>query len=222
VAGKITALVVQKRNKKRVNVYIDGEFAFGLAMIEALKLHRGQSLSDKDIARLQVLDSIEVAHERALNFLSYRPRSVEEVRRKLRQTDIDETTIEAVIEAVIERLERAGLLDDEAFARFWVENREQFGPRGTRALRYELRQKGVPDEIIQETIADLDEGDAAYHAALKRLRRYAQADEQTFRKRLGDYLVRRGFAYHTVRDVLDRLWIEYGNRADTSGCADTD
>lgn len=218
MAGKITALVVQKRNKERVNVFIDGEFAFGLAMIEALKLHRGQDLSDKDIARLQVLDSIEVAHERALKFLSYRPRSVEEVRRKLRQTDIDETTIEAVIE----RLERSGLLDDEMFARFWVENREQFSPRGTRALRYELRQKGVPDEIIQETIADLDEGDTAYHAALKRLGRYAQADEQTFRKRLGDYLIRRGFAYHTVRDVLDRLWIEYGSQADTSGYADTD
>jgi regulatory protein len=204
MAGTITALVVQKRNKERVNVYLDGEFAFGLAMIEALKLHKGQHLGDDEIARLQVLDEIEVAHERALNFLSYRPRSAEEVRRRLREKKISETAIETVVG----RLERAGLLDDRAFTRFWIENREQFKPRGARALRYELRQKGVPDAIIEDALSDFDEQDAAYRAARAQVRRYAQADQQTFRKRLGDHLTRRGFAYSTVRDVLDRLWAE--------------
>jgi regulatory protein len=204
MAGTITALVVQKRNKERVNVYLDGEFAFGLAMIEALKLHKGQHLDDDEIARLQALDEIEVAHERALDFLSYRPRSAEEVRRRLREKKISETAIETVVG----RLERAGLLDDRAFTRFWIENREQFKPRGARALRYELRQKGVPDAIIEDALSDFDEQDAAYRAARARVRRYAQADQQTFRKRLGDHLTRRGFAYSTVRDVLDRLWAE--------------
>jgi regulatory protein len=204
MAGTITALVAQKRNKERVNVYLDGEFAFGLAMVEALKLRKGQSLTDEDITRLKALDEIEVAHERALNFLSYRPRSSEEVRRNLREKQFAEQTIETVIE----RLERAGLVDDEAFARFWVDNRERFGPRSRRALRYELRQKGVPDTAIQAALADLDEEEAAYRAASARLRRYARADEETFRKRLGDFLARRGFGYGIVRDVLDRLWQE--------------
>jgi regulatory protein len=204
MAGTITALVTQKRNKERVNVYLDGEFAFGLALIEALKLHKGQQLSDDDIARLKALDEIEVAHDRALNFLSYRPRSSEEVRRNLHQKEFAEQTIETVIE----RLTGAGLLDDAAFARYWVDNRERFEPRSRRALRYELRQKGVPDAAIQAALGDLDEEDAAYRAASARLRRYARADEETFRKGLGNYLARRGFAYGIVRDVLNRLWQE--------------
>lgn len=204
MAGTITALVAQKRNKERVNVYLDGEFAFGLALIEALKLHKGQQLSDDDIARLKALDEIEVARDRALNFLSYRPRSSEEVRRNLRKKEFAEQTIETVIE----RLTGAGLLDDAAFARYWVDNRERFEPRSRRALRYELSRKGVPDAAIQAALDDLDEGDAAYRAASARLRRYARADEETFRKRLGDFLARRGFGYGIVRDVLDRLWQE--------------
>jgi regulatory protein len=204
MAGTITTLVAQKRNKERVNVYLDGEFAFGLALIEALKLHKGQQLSDDDIARLKALDEIEVAHDRALNFLSYRPRSSEEVRRNLHQKEF----AEQAIETVIERLTGAGLLDDAAFARYWVDNRERFEPRSRRALRYELRQKGVPDPAIQAALDDLDEEDAAYRAASTRLRRYARADEETFRKRLGDFLARRGFGYEIVRDVLDRLWQE--------------
>jgi len=204
MAGTITTLVAQKRNKERVNVYLDGEFAFGLALIEALKLHKGQQLSDDDIARLKALDEIEVAHDRALNFLSYRPRSSEEVRRNLHQKEF----AEQAIETVIERLTGAGLLDDAAFARYWVDNRERFEPRSRRALRYELRQKGVPDPAIQAALDDLDEEDAAYRAASARLRRYARADEETFRKRLGDFLARRGFGYEIVRDVLDRLWQE--------------
>lgn len=204
MAGKITALVVQKRNKKRVNVYLDQEFAFGLTMLEALKLHKGQYLSDEDIAHLKALDEIEVAHERALNFLSYRPRSTKEVRDRLREKSLSDPAIDMVIE----RLEKAGLLDDHSFARYWVENRQQFNPRGGQALRHELKQKGISDEIIKDVIAETDEESAAYRAAQKRLRRYAQADEQTFRKRLGDFLARRGFSYSIIRDVLDRLWEE--------------
>ncbi|MBN1122982.1 MAG: RecX family transcriptional regulator [Anaerolineae bacterium] len=206
MGGKITALVVQKRNKERVNVYLDGEFAFGLALIEAIKLQKGQQLDNADIERLKALDEIEVAHEHALNYLSYRPRSVEEVRRNLRQSKkkFSETTVETVIE----RLERSGLLDEAAFARYWVENRSQFKPRSARALRYELRQKGVSDPAIQAAMEDLDEETEAYRAAQSRMHRYAQADEETFRKRLGDFLSRRGFSYSIVRTVLDQLWEE--------------
>lgn len=204
MAGKITALVVQKRNKERVNVFIDDEFAFGLAMIEALKLKKGQILSDEDITHLKELDEIEVAHEKALNYLSYRPRSIEEVRRNLR----DKSYSDNVIDIVITRLTRTGLLDDLAFARFWVENRQQFKPRSARALRYELRQKGVSDQDIEQVTEDLDEVEAAYNAAEKRGRRYQQAEEQVFRKRLGDFLARRGFNYGVIREVVDRLWME--------------
>lgn len=210
MAGTITGLVAQKRNKERVNVYIDDEFAFGLAMIEALKLKKGQHLTDADIARLKALDEIEKAHERALNYLSYRPRSRSEV-----QQNLSEKYPDATVEAVIERLERAGLINDEEFARFWVENRDRFKPRSERALRYELRQKGVSDREIDLALEELDEADAALRAAEDRLRRYRNADEDTFRKRLTDFLARRGFSYGIIRDVVDQLWGQRSDQPDT-------
>lgn len=206
MGGTITALVAQKRNKERVNVYLDGELVFGLAMIEALKLKKGQHLSDEEIDRLKALDEIEVAHERALNYLEYRPRSVEEVRRSLRKSKRGFS--EAAIEAVIERLERAGLLDDAAFARFWVENRERFKPRSRHALRYELRQRGVADRVMDPILDEVDEADAAYRAGMDKARRYVRDEEERFRKRLSDYLSRRGFSYGIVRDAVDRIWSE--------------
>jgi regulatory protein len=119
MAGTITALIAQKRNRERVNVYLDGEFAFGLAASAAIGLHKGQTLSDEEIAQLRALDQAEKAHQRALNFLSYRPRSVAEVQRNLREKDVPEE----IIEQEIKRLERVGLLDDEAFARYWIARR---------------------------------------------------------------------------------------------------
>jgi len=83
MAGRITAIRVQKRNRKRANVFIEGDFAFGLAMIEAAKLSKGQYLSDEEIASLRLADEKERAYELALGFLSYRPRSQAEVARRL-------------------------------------------------------------------------------------------------------------------------------------------
>jgi regulatory protein len=210
VAGTITSLVVQERNKDRVSLYIDGEFAFGLAMIEALKLRKGQQLSEEEIARLRALDEIEAAHEAALNFLSYRPRSTQEVRRKLEERKFSQQAAEQVLE----RLEQAGLLDDEAFSRYWIENREQFGPRSIRALRQELRQKGVPDSIIATALEGLDEEEAAYRAASHRARRVAGLSRQAFSKKMGDFLTRRGFSYAVSRDVIKRLWAERDEQCD--------
>ena len=206
MSGTITGLVVQEKNKERVNVFLDGEFAFGLTMLEAFKLRKGQSLSDAEIGRLKALDEIEVAHERALNFLSYRPRSVAEVRRNLAEKGF----AEEAIDAVITRLTDARLLGDEAFARYWVDNREAFQPRSAKALRFELRRKGVPDADIASAVEEVDEDSSAYRSARSLAKRHAQADWQTFRKKLGDFLTRRGFQYGTARDVIKRLWEEFG------------
>ena len=135
----ITALEVQKRNKERVNVYLDDEFAFGLSLMEAAVLKKGQTLSDEEIDQLKQEDAIVQAVDHAIRFLSYRPRSSQEVRQNLSKKKIPET----VIESALERLENLGYLDDSAFVRFWVENRNSFKPMGARALSYELRQKGI-------------------------------------------------------------------------------
>ena len=204
MAGTITALKVQKRNPRRVNVYLDGHYAFGLAAIEAAKLRRDQVLSDEDIERLKKRDSFEKAHDRALHFLSYRPRSEAEVRRYLQGKAVSP----AVEEEVVERLTRAKLLDDLAFARYWVENRERFKPRGLRMLRYELRQKGVDAKIIAQSLADLNEEESAYRVATQRGRRLAHLDQASFRQKLSAYLLRRGFPYGVVNPTVERTWQE--------------
>ncbi len=207
MGGRITALKVQKRNRQRINVHIDGRYAFGLAAIEAMQLEVGQYLSAAEIAQLKERDQVEVAYDRALNFLSYRPRSVAEVRRRLSEKGFDEPTIDQVIA----RLSRAGLVDDEAFARYWIENRDTHRPRGSRALRYELRQKGLPDSVIDDLLTDYDEDAAAYRAAVlqvQRLTRKSDYDIGALRSKLSAFLSRRGFSYDITRDTVDRLLAE--------------
>lgn len=199
--GTITALQVQQRNKERVNVHLDGEYAFSLAMIEAARLHKGQVLSDDDIAALQARDAVERAVDKAVRFLSYRARSVAEVRRNLAKKDFPP----AAIDEAIARLERLGYLDDLAFARLWARDRDTFNPKGPLALRQELRKRGVPNPIIEQVLAEVDFADAAYRAGEKRIRRLLDQDRRTIRNKLYQHLARRGFRADTVREVIARL-----------------
>jgi len=204
MAGKITALEVQKKNPERVSVYLDGRFAFGLPAISAAWLAQGQVLSDAEIEALQEEGAIETVYNKTLDYLSYRPRSQAEVQDYLRRRG----TPEGQIEAIMERLVGAGLLDDEAFARYWVENREQFRPRGSRALRYELRRKGIDDETIEQTLASLDSSESAYRSVDKKARQWSHLDQQTFFRKTVEYLARRGFEYEVARETAERLWRE--------------
>jgi regulatory protein len=204
MTNKITALKYQKKNQDRVNVYLDGRFAFGLSAILAASLKPGQFLSEAEAEALKEQDAAEVAYDRALNYLSYRPRSRSEVTSYLQRHGESDSQIEIVIG----RLERAGLLDDEAFARFWVENRERFRPRGLRALRYELRNKGIRDEIADRVLATVDVSTSAYEAAKKKAHQLSHLDWQTFRQKMVAYLARRGFEYEVAQQVAVRCWAE--------------
>lgn len=208
MAGKITALKYQKKNPDRVSVYLDGRFALGLPAFVAAKLRQGQFLSDAEIESLQEQGSVETAYNRVLNYLSYRPRSQAEVVAYLEKRDLPESQIETITG----RLERAGLLDDEAFARYWVENRERFRPRGLRALRYELWGKGISQEVTDRVLASIDTSASAYRAAGKKARQLSHLDRKTFERKLVEYLARRGFDYEEAREVAGRQWKELAQR----------
>lgn len=202
---KITALKVQKRNPNRINVYLDGDFAFGLTKIVAAWLQVGQVLSPEKIDSLQKQETTEVAYLKALHFLSYRPRSEDEVKKKLAEKGFDE----AVIEGITDRLKQDHYLGDEQFAQMWVENRSAFRPRSRRLLRYELRLKGVSEENILNALDDAEaEIDLAYQAAVKYSTRLENQDWEGFRKRLTAFLGRRGFSYGTISPVVQRIWSE--------------
>ncbi|MBX3052922.1 MAG: RecX family transcriptional regulator [Caldilineaceae bacterium] len=209
MAGAITALKRQQRNRERVSIYIDGAYAFSLPALEAVKLRREQHLSDQEIEELKTLDLRAKAYDKAVRFLAIRPRSVQEVRQKLRQyrTRQKESLAETHIEWVTDKLIQQGYLNDDEFARYWVEQRNRFKPISPRALRYELRQKGIADRTIEMTIeSSADPSTAAAQAASSRLQRWRGLDEQTFRKKMAAFLQRRGFSWGIVRDVLDDSW----------------
>lgn len=208
---KITALKVQKRNQNRINVYLDGEYAFPIARIVGAWLQIGQEISDEKIKDLRDQDTREVAFQRALRFLSYRPRSETEVQRKLTELGFDEATILITMQ----RLQDASLIKDEQFARDWVENRSSFRPRSRRVLAMELRQKGVADQIIQSTLDEtVDEDELAYQAAIQKARRWAGLGWLEFRERLSAYLMRRGFSYGTISGLVHRVWTDLQSAGD--------
>lgn len=202
--GKITAIDAQKRDPNRVNVHLDGEYAFSLARIVAAWLEVGQELSAEKIEALQAQDAQERAYRQALLFLSYRARSTAEIRQNLRRHKLPPE----IIEQTIERLQAEKLADDDQFAKAWVENRSTFRPRSRRALAVELRQKGIPDEAVQSALTEVDEEALAYEAALKRARRLESLEWNEFRTRLGEFLARRGFSYSVVAPVISRTWDE--------------
>jgi regulatory protein len=199
--GIITALEVQKRDKQRVNIYIDDEFAFGLSLIEAARLRKGQVLSEAEINALRNEDDVQRAVDSAAHFLSYRPRSMQEVRRNLTEKDLPAE----VVEAAVSRLAVMGYVDDEAFARYWVQNRDEFKPLSQRALRQELRQKGIADAVIAAVLAEQDESSLAYKAASGQLRKLRNRTQREFKTKLAAFLQRRGFMYSTIQDVVVRL-----------------
>ena len=200
----MSKLEIQKRNTDRVSVYLDGEFAFGLPALEAARLHTGQVLSDDEIAALREIDAVARAVDRAVRLLARRPYSRAEIRRNLDSKEI----APAVIDDALARLERLGYVDDRAFALYWIENRERFRPRGARGLRYELRQKGISESIINEVLDGLDPASSARQAAEDKVRRLRGLGPDEFRQQLGSFLVRRGFDYDVVREVVDHLLAE--------------
>ena len=200
----VTRLEPQKKNPQRLNVYLDGEFAFGISRSAAPWLAEGNQLSQQKINDLQEKDQFEGAYQRAINFLSYRVRSEKEIRQNLTKHDVPEN----IIERVVDKLRGASLVNDWDFASQWVENRVQFKPRGKRALSSELFQKGIENEIIEDVLAELDEEELAYACARSRITKFTGMEEKAFQKKLSGLLTRRGFPYHVTKDVVGSLWKE--------------
>jgi len=200
MAGIITALAQQKKNKKRINVFIDNTYALALSIQQAQGLHKGQHLSDKDIARLKQQDALEKSFNLSLNFLSYRARTEQEVRQYLQKKEF----AAAIIETTVDKLKSYRYLNDAEFGRQWVEGRSRSNPKGKRALRYELRQKGLDAAEIDRAIAELDEDTLAWQAIQKKLARWQLLDDMALKKKLTAFLARRGFNYQTISTVLER------------------
>jgi len=216
---KITTIEAQKKNPNRVNIHLDDQYAFGLSRIVAAWLQPQQFLTDEKIAALQMEDTQEVALQKALHFLGYRARSSQEVRDNLQKHEIPES----VIELTLEKLRENNLLNDQEFAKNWVENRNTFRPRSRRVLAMELRRKGLDDETVQQVLdANTGEDALAMEAARKYLRKVHALEWQEFRQRLGGFLGRRGFSYEVCSQVVRLLWNELHSNVDPINIIDND
>jgi regulatory protein len=204
---KVTAISAGRRGK-RVKVSLDGRFAFSLEAEAAVKqgLGVGQELSEGDIEALVRADLFHRCLNAALHYLSYRPRSETELRQRLHRRGFDGDNVEATVA----KLKEQGLVNDSAFAQFWKDNRESFRPRSQRLTRLELKQKGVSEDIIDRVVAEVDDEDSAYRAAMGKAHTLPRSDYHGFRRRLGEYLKRRGFGYGVITHTVERVWQEGG------------
>ena len=202
----ITAIRTGRDGTRQVRMFLDGRLAFRLdgAVVARRDLQVGQELSEEDIASLAESESQSRCLGAAHRYLRYRPRSEAELRDRLHQHGFGEDTVEAVISTLKEQR----LVDDAAFARLWRENRDAFSPRSRWLTGLELKRKGVPDQIVQEAVHDADDLESAYQAAFRRANRMPRDDYEAFRRRLGEFLKRRGFGYGVIEDTVKRLWRE--------------
>ncbi|MGD0114680.1 MAG: RecX family transcriptional regulator [Dehalococcoidia bacterium] len=203
--------VERQRGRRRVNVFVDGRFALSLgrSFAQEKELHADMAIDEAGLQELRAEDERRTAYDAAIHLLSYRPRSEREMRQRLRRLNVSP---EAIDETVA-RLLASHYLDDAAFAEFWRESRANLSPRSQRLVRSELLYKGVDADTATTAVDVLDDDESAYRAASKRLKALAGADYDDFRRRLGGFLMRRGFGYETVRRALERCWRETGHDA---------
>lgn len=203
---KITALKANKSANQQVTMFLDGKLAVKMDAETAAKerLEIGQELSTEKIAQLVTGLNLTRCLNTAYRYLSYRPRSEAEIKDRLLRRGFESNQIEIVIN----KLKEQNLLDDTAFAQFWKENREQFRPRSKRLTRMELKKKGVADAVIDEVTGQIDDMESACNAALSKAKRLPRQDFEVFRRRLGDYLKRRGFGYPVINQTVKRIWQE--------------
>jgi len=201
--AEITKIKPQK-NKKRVNIYLGGKFAFGLDADNFLKagLKVGQELSEKQVEDLVFKNEFQKLLNKVYRILSLRPRSEKEIKDYL----IKKKATEKISQKIIEKLKKLGQINDNAFAIWWIEQRLTFRPRGKFGLRMELKQKGVNKKIIDKVIEQLvDELPLARKVVQKKLKTYKNLPREDFYQKMSAFLARRGFSWPVIKQVVDEL-----------------
>lgn len=148
-------------------------------------------------------DSWEECLKSAYRLLGYRQRSEIELRDKL-----NGKFTKAAVDTVIEHLRGKHMIDDAAFAQYWRERRETLNPRSRRLVVIELRKKGVDKEVINRALDGYNDKETAYRAAKKRAKLWSGYSYDEFVRKMGAFLLRRGFNYEVAKQTVDRLWKE--------------
>lgn len=195
----ITALEPQKRKKDRVNLYIDGEFYCGLQLETALKLKLHVGTEIENNALLSAVQNSEtlVAFEKCVDYLSRSMKTAKQIRDYLRKKGFSET----VEERVVEKLKEYGYVNDELYARLYVE--QNSSGKGKRRIKGELMRKGIYKETADE-IAETVSDDKQTQGANALAEKYMRNKERTQRnlQKLYRFLLTRGFDFDLVKSIV--------------------
>ncbi|MBU1126899.1 RecX family transcriptional regulator [Patescibacteria group bacterium] len=206
---KITSVELQKKNKHRFNIYLDGEFAFGADedLVVNRRLVVGKIISPEDLNKILFEAEVGKLMERMYRLWSIRQRSEREVREYFRNKKKDISQL--VIDTLIENLKKKGMINDLEFAKSWVEARRKSKQKGIRVIKQELYQKGIDKEVIEEALSVKREGESeeniARQALEKKMRVWKNLDPQKFRQKATEFLLRRGFEYEIVKEVIEKF-----------------
>jgi regulatory protein len=210
----VTRIERQKRHPDRVNIYLDGAFAFGLDEEVFLRhgLRKGDAVDERLHRELLGAEEQAKARTSALRYLSYRLRSEREIRAKLAEKEF----AHEIIDRVVEQLRSAGLVDDRRFAAAFVHDARLRKATGARLLRQQLLAKGVPRALVEDVVEEATERSAEQSAALGAARsllgRYRASrkpvDDATGRRRVAQFLARRGFGWDVITPVLRTLFTD--------------
>jgi regulatory protein len=208
---KITKIERQKKNPSRFSLSIDDEYAIGIHKEVLLKsgLRSGDSITEKTLDDLKRNEELFHARESALRLLSYRARSKQEIRDRLKKKGISAE----IAGAVLHSLESSGLVNDLEFAKAFAHNKLLKKPMGKKMLRLELRRKGINKEMTEQVLSEAygsdSEEEFALELAKKRAKRgqgrIGQVERLKQRKRLSDYLAWRGFGWDTVSRTVAKV-----------------
>lgn len=207
---KITSIKSQKI-KNRVNVFLDDRFGFGLDGETFLKLGLkvGQELTEEQVLKLKGDNERQKLLSRVLRFVGIRPRSEKEIRRFLQaRIPKENEEREDIVGWILEKLRGYNLLDDLAFARWWLEQRATFRPRGRRFLTFELKQKGISPEIIEKVLPEVKTDLVIAGELLKKKLAGVGKISPDRKKKLIVFLGRQGFSWETIKAALDHFSID--------------
>jgi regulatory protein len=197
--------IKQQKNKNRVNVYLDDKFGFGIDLdsFVLLNLRVNQELMDEEVEKIVRKAEFQKTLDKLLRFGTLRPRSEKEFTDYFRRKKVHES----MWEELLGKLKHFELLDDAKFARWWVDQRQNFKPKSARILKLELTQKGIVKEIIESTLGEtkIDEVKMAKDLLERKKYKWKDMEPKIARQKKSQYLMGKGFGWEVIQKVVGLL-----------------
>lgn len=194
--------IKQQKNKNRINVYLDDKFGFGIDLDNFVLLHLKveQELTEKEVEEIVKKAEFQKTLDKLLRFATLRPRSEKEIKDYFKRKKVHES----LHKELFNRLNRLELVDDEKFAKWWVEQRLAFRPKSQRIMNYELRMKGIKQETINKVLGEteIDEEKMAKELIEKKSYKWKGLEPRLTRQKISQYLAGKGFGWDVIEKVV--------------------